>query len=378
MRERKTDTMLEKSPPQIVQAIRPSFAIAGVLLLAIGLLFACISPLLRPLEAQDTDPAWSSDSKHIVFICYRRERAKVDWDDPYNGPYTTPSGFSLQEICTIDIDTQQREQLTDNHVPEFDPVWSPDGTQIVFSSGLDESSGMNLFVMNADGTGVTQLTHDGGGYNKPEWSPDGQSIAFIRGFLGGDLYVMNKDGSKVTQLTSDEGVTSFSWSPDGEAITFAGGKGVGSNLYIMDFRTQSRIQLTYDQEFVDQPIWSPDGNHILFYAGHKLAIADVQALEVANLQTSNGVRSTGDWSSDSQSIAFILVNTHPNTLHILDVVSGEEQVFKDFQGVGTPLWSPDDQYLLYIQPEDRNHDGFSEDKLWILRLSDSKEWTLSD
>ena len=87
-------------------------------------------------------------------------------------------------------------------------TWSPDGAQIAFESDVDGD--MDIYVMNADGTGVRRLTgaepdadaHDEG----PAWSPDGLQIAFTSGTgnLTGDIHVMNADGSDVRRITDNQ------------------------------------------------------------------------------------------------------------------------------------------------------------------------------
>ena len=87
-------------------------------------------------------------------------------------------------------------------------TWSPDGAQIAFESDVDGD--MDIYVMNADGTGVRQLTgaepdadaHDEG----PAWSPDGLQIAFTSGTgnLTGDIHVMDADGSDVRRITDNQ------------------------------------------------------------------------------------------------------------------------------------------------------------------------------
>jgi TolB protein len=84
--------------------------------------------------------------------------------------------------------------------------WSPDGSRIVFSSpefGPPASS--NVYTIRVDGTGLVQLTHDRGGAinnGADSWSPDGQKIAFVSNRTGiYEIYVMNADGTGVSQLT---------------------------------------------------------------------------------------------------------------------------------------------------------------------------------
>jgi Tol biopolymer transport system component len=99
---------------------------------------------------------------------------------------------------------------------DYGPAWSPDGKKVAF--GSNRSGHSDLYVMNADGSGVTQLTADTATEGRPAWSPDGKKIAFgrtPRDLVAWELYVMNADGSGVTQLTTNNGSVDPkpAWSP---------------------------------------------------------------------------------------------------------------------------------------------------------------------
>ena len=94
----------------------------------------------------------------------------------------------------------------------------PDGRRIAFDSQRDGNR--EIYVMDADGSGVARLTHNGDDDLTPSWSPDGRRIAFASGGRARlDIYVMNADGSGATRLTDNDGGTP-AWSPDGRRIAF--------------------------------------------------------------------------------------------------------------------------------------------------------------
>jgi Tol biopolymer transport system component len=108
--------------------------------------------------------------------------------------------------------------------------WSPDGSRLVFSgfyetlwpSGEESFLG-RIFTINADGTGLQQLT-TGGWDQSPSWSPDGSRIAFVRSGPSGefhdDIFTMRPDGSDLVRLTVEEQryFNSVAWSPDGTQL----------------------------------------------------------------------------------------------------------------------------------------------------------------
>ena len=136
--------------------------------------------------------------------------------------------------------------------------------------------------MNADGTGIAQLTHVDGGVLHPVWSPDGGKIAFDTpiGSAKGRIGVINPDGSGLLWLVKDaigryDVLRTGSWSPDGGSLVFTrfdirGGTAV-SDVFDITLADSRANQLTHDGAS-EYPSWSPDGSVIAFDTGPGTAI----------------------------------------------------------------------------------------------------------
>jgi Tol biopolymer transport system component len=100
-------------------------------------------------------------------------------------------------------------------------AWSPDGTKIVFAS--DRSGFFRLYVMDADGHNVREMTHSDnpGGNAYPAWSPDGKRIAFTNSTPDGSrqIFMIDADGKNTKQLTKDGIFNCYvAWSPEGKKL----------------------------------------------------------------------------------------------------------------------------------------------------------------
>lgn len=196
----------------------------------------------------------------------------IDNGDPAWSPYGRLA-FSSNLNGDYDIHImhadrgQERRALTTGPANDWNPTWSPDGQRIVFTT--DREGNWELYTMNADGSGQTNLTHTYAPENDAAFSPDGSRIAFARQVTGNwDIYVMNADGSSVTRLTTHAANDTYpTWSADGARLAFATNRNGDVEIYVLTLAgppgnetNLSRYPTADDME----PAWSPDGTTIAF------------------------------------------------------------------------------------------------------------------
>jgi dipeptidyl aminopeptidase/acylaminoacyl peptidase len=161
---------------------------------------------------------WDSDRRSAP-PAVTREGAPAWSPDGKQIAYYSEVGGQPADLFLMDADGRNVRQLTRTPEAEGYPAWSPDGRQIAFESHTPDGN-FDVYVMNADGSNVRRLTREPRRDVGPAWSPDGLKLAFMSDRDGKEfnLYWMNTDGSAVEQLTSGE----TDWFPQ-----FSGSRSIG-------------------------------------------------------------------------------------------------------------------------------------------------------
>jgi len=255
-------------------------------------------------------------------------------------------------------------RLTNNNANDLLPIWSPDGSKIVFCSNRDGKN--EIYVMDADGSNVKRLTNNLANDAIPRWSPDGNKIVFDSDRDGNqEIYVMDADGGNQIRLTKNGAIDSgASWSPDGGKIAFASNRDndypYNFDIYVMNADGGDLKRLVEDPEYDAEPRWSPDGSAILFVTG-RTGNFDVYTMAPDG---SNQKNLTADsfaadgapaWSPDGSNIAFATNRDGNGEVYIMDADGGYPmRVSNNSADDGRPSWSPDGSKLVFQTERDGN------------------------
>ena len=208
---------------------------------------------------------WSNDGERIVYTSCLFENAAIR-----EGPNLSAIRTEA-DIWIMDADGGNKKQLTTGGDARM-PLWQPQGDRIAYLA--DRSGNREIWTMQSDGTGQTQVTFSEGNVSGYSWSPDGARIAYVVAAPPGtlpefSLRVIDSDGSGFEQLTTGNWDTSPVWSPDGARIAFRS-ESRNQALWVVESDGSGLASLGPDNPTYMMQQWSPDGRTIVVSDGNDL------------------------------------------------------------------------------------------------------------
>ena len=185
-------------------------------------------------------PTFSPDGKRVLFA--------------------NRAGEGPTSLWTVDITGENRNILYAGPNTIVGADWSPDGSTIAFAMVVNPPDQYEIFLMNADGTNVRQLTYGLPGIGGSlDWSPDGRQLLIYAGPPGDkNIFLVNVLDETAVQLTAGGNNAASSFSPDGQWIAFNSLRNNDqADIFIMRPNGTDLRQVTDNPEPDWQPQWEP-------------------------------------------------------------------------------------------------------------------------
>jgi Tol biopolymer transport system component len=253
---------------------------------------------------------------------------------------------------------------------------------ILFTS--DRSGDWDIYLVQADGSGLTQITDHPQVDADPDWSPDGSQIAFrSRRDGSSDIFIMGSDGSSPINLFKDppeslDDEFAPRWNQNGETFSLYTDRFPPRGSCISGFHQIVLLRLRdgkYEFDLFDtnageqySSTWSPDGRYLVFSSacrlpGYQLHIYDTESGETQILTNEPISHTHPAWSHNGQYLAFTKNINKNNEIFLLDLNTQDQIQLTNNPAKDTmPTWSPDDSQIAFVSDRDGN------DEIYIMDI----------
>jgi hypothetical protein len=234
------------------------------------------------------------------------------------------------EVWAMNPDGSGASNISNDPADDSWPAWSPSGRKIAFVSNRDGNS--EIYIMNSDGSGQTRLTDTPQSEDHPSFSEDGGKIVFSSTRDGNEeIYVMNADGSNEVRLTNTGATDTIPvFSPNGQKIAFVSDRsGAQQDVWVMNADGSSPTPLTTNAATDSRPAFSSDGTKIAFMSNrdgnYEIYTMTSSGSSQTRLTTNASFDADPTFSPDGQRIAFATDRDGNFNIYRMDAVGGTNQ-----------------------------------------------------
>jgi TolB protein len=222
------------------------------------------------------------------------------------------------EIFTVDVRTNIVLNISRHPAWDRDFIWSPNGQSIAFYSNRYGDRQWDVYTINADGTGLRQVTNDRQFEWNITWFADSNEIGYVVPEVGGGsaMVVVDTDGGTYSQQTITD-MLNPTWSPDGKFIAFFAYSRRIFGLFLVDADGSNR-RLVADnfRAQIGDISWSPNQQHIAFVSKGRIYVVTLADGETHLLDTHDAWEPS--WSPDGRRITFMSFRDGNSELYVVD------------------------------------------------------------
>ena len=284
------------------------------------------------------------------------------------------------EIYLMNADGTDQTRLTHTQANNRAPFWSPEGRRMAFVT--DRDGNQEIYLMDSDGSNLRNLSRSGKADFSPSWSPDGSRIAFVSTRDGKrNIYITGIDGQDQVRLTLRGDNWNPNWSPDSLRIAFVSNRDGNNEIYLMEADGRNQINLTRhpSEDGRGSHSWSPDGSKIAWVTNRdgnwEIYVMDAGGGHPINVTRHPGEEGIGMfvWSPDGKQIAFISKRDSNEEVYVVNADgTGSTNLSRSPGMDDVPLWSPDGRKLAFVS----NRTGF--DEIYVMNADGSNQIQLTN